>query len=185
MNRVRGEIYNGFKLIELLRHHVPHDFKPHDFVIAGSARLWVGGLIRHLSDLDLLVRPGSDTWKRAKELAFMHAPLFRDEPLRVSDYSGDKIARLYSGVVEVCDRWVLPESEPHELIDRADVIDGLRYLTVADVVEYKRHLNRPKDRADLRMLAGRGFDVGPLAASPTASDQAMKSASFSVKRSGS
>jgi hypothetical protein len=160
VNRVRGEIFNGFKLIELLRNHVPQDFNPDDFVIAGSARLWVGGVTRHLSDLDLLARPGSDTWRRAKELAFIHAPVFLDEPLRVSDYSGDKIARLYAGVVEVCDKWVLPGSDTHELIDHADVFDGFRYLTVADVVAYKRYLNRPKDHADLRVLAGFGYGTG-------------------------
>jgi hypothetical protein len=153
VNRVRGEIYNGFKLIELLRQHLPHDFDPEDFLIAGSGRLWAGGITQQLSDLDLLARPGSRTWRRAEELAFMHAPLFGNEPLRVSTYTHDKIARLYGGVVEVCQTWLLPGSDTATLLDAAERIDGLKYLPLADVVAYKRMLGRAKDRADLEAIA--------------------------------
>jgi hypothetical protein len=153
--RGRVDTYNGFKLIELIRQHIPHDFDPKDFLLAGSARLWAGGLQQQLSDVDILARPGSDTWRRAVELAFVHAPLFGHEPLRASDYTGDKIARLYGGVVEVCDTWVLPGRRTGELIDAADAIDGLRYLTIEDVIAYKRYLDRPKDVFDLAAIERR------------------------------
>lgn len=149
MTRTRTTRFNGFKLIELLRQHLPHDFDPEDFLIAGSARLWAGGITHQLSDLDLLVRPGSSTWDRAMELAFEHALVFEHAPLRTSDYNGDKIACLYSGVVEVCQSWPLPDSDTTMLLDAADVIDGLKYLPIPEVIAYKRYLNRAKDRADL------------------------------------
>lgn len=149
MNPVRSETYEGSELIELLRQHVPSDFDPDEFVIAGSARLWVEGITPRLSDLDLLVRPRSETWRRAMELAFEHALIFDAAPLRSSAYTGDKIARLYGGIVEVCQTWLLPGSDTEALLAEADLIDGLRFLPLADVVAYKRMLNREKDREDL------------------------------------
>lgn len=152
MNQVRGEVYEGRKLIELLRLHVPTDFEPSDFLIAGSGRLWAGGITPCLSDLDLLVRPGSETWRRAMEIAFEHALIFDAAPLRSSDYTGDKIARLYGGLMEVCQTWLLPGSDTEELLGRAEVIDGLRYLPLEEVVSYKLWLDRAKDRADLEVV---------------------------------
>ncbi|GAA2321051.1 hypothetical protein GCM10010403_08550 [Glycomyces rutgersensis] len=152
MNPVRSETYEGSELIELLRQHVPLDFDPEEFVVAGSARLWVEGITPRLSDLDLLVRPRSETWRRAMELAFEHALVFDAAPLRTSAYTGDKIARLYGGVVEVCQTWLLPGSDTSELLERAEEIDGLKYLSVEQVVAYKRMLNRDKDKADLHAV---------------------------------
>lgn len=153
MNPVRIETYTGCELIELLRQHVPVDFDPGEFVIAGSGRLWADGITPRLSDLDLLVRPRSETWRRAMELAFEHALIFDTAPLRSSAYTGDKIARLYGGVIEVCQTWLLPGSDTEALLKGADVIDGLKYLSLADVVAYKRMLNREKDRADLQAIS--------------------------------
>ncbi len=152
MTRTRTTRFNGFKLVELLRQHLPLDFDPEDFLIAGSARLWAGGITHQLSDLDLLVRPGSSTWDRAMELAFEHALVFGHAPLRTSDHNGDKIARLYGGVVEVCQSWLLPGSDTEKLLETADVIDGLKYLPIPEVIAYKRYLDRPKDRSDLSVI---------------------------------
>ncbi|MFC3494260.1 hypothetical protein [Glycomyces rhizosphaerae] len=161
VNRVRGEVYNGFKLIELLRSHVPLDFDPDDFLIAGSARLWAGGITSRLSDLDLVARPGSDTWRRAQELAFTHALVFDADPLRLSDYTGDKIARLYSGVIEVSEHWILPGSDTEMLLERAEVIDGLKYLPLTEVIAYKHMLSRPKDLSDLQAIDAHLDRAGP------------------------
>jgi hypothetical protein len=163
VNQVRGETYNGSELIELLRQHIPTDFDPEEFVIAGSGRLWAAGITDRLSDLDLLVRPRSETWRRAMELAFEHALIFDAAPLRSSAYTGDKIARLYGGVVEVCQTWLLPGSDTEALLENADVIGGLKYLPLPEVIAYKRMLNREKDQADLAAIARRsGSPDSPL-----------------------
>ncbi len=132
---------------------MPHDFDPEDFLIAGSARLWAGGITHQLSDLDLLVRPKSDTWERAVEIAFEHSLVFDHTALRTSAYNGDKIALLYGGLIEVCESWLLPDSDTEKLLRTADEIDGLKYLTLPEVIAYKRYLDRPKDRADLAHAA--------------------------------
>jgi hypothetical protein len=147
--------FNGFKLLELLHQHIPADFDPDDFVIAGSARLWAGGISSHLSDLDIVARAGSATWRRSLELAFEHALVFDTPPLRKGQYSGDKIAVLYGGVIEVCQTWILPDRETASLIDEADVIDGLNYMSLNDVKAYKEKLSRGKDLLDLAVLERR------------------------------
>ncbi|MEU5152835.1 hypothetical protein [Glycomyces sp. NPDC021274] len=161
MNRVRSQVYGGLKLIDLLRQHVPSDFDPEDFLLAGSARLWAGGITSHLSDIDILARPGSETWRRAMELAFDHAIIFDAAPLRTSEYTGDKIARLYGGVVEVCQTWLLPQSDTASLLENADLIDGLKYLPLREVIAYKRMLGRAKDRADLSAIEEHLHRYGP------------------------
>lgn len=155
MNRFRSDAFKGGDLMALLRQHVPQDFDPDDFLIAGSARLWAGGMVEELSDLDILVRPGSRSWHRALELAFEHALSFGTAPLRTSDYTGDKIAQLYGGDIEVCETWVVPGSDTHALLAQAEVIDGLKYLPIGEVVAYKLVLNREKDFADLSAICGR------------------------------
>jgi hypothetical protein len=147
---------NGFALIEMLHRHVPSDFNPDDFVIAGSARLGAGGITApRFTDLDLLARPGSKTWQRALELAFEHASEYENAPLRISTYTGAKIALLYGGAIEVCETWVLPGTDTEELLDTAEQIDGLKYLPVREVVAYKLIMNRRKDFTDLAAICGR------------------------------
>lgn len=146
----------------LLRQHVPHDFDPEDFLIAGSARLWVGGLTTDLSDLDILARPGSSTWNRAVQIAQEQASESGRGALRTSDYSGAEIAQLHKGMIEACDIWVLPGSDTEKLLANAEEFDGIKYLSVQSVIDYKRYLARPKDFEDLRLLAQCGYDVGPL-----------------------
>lgn len=155
MSRVRSAVWNGFELIEMLRHHVPSDFNPADFVIAGSARLISHGIARPFTDLDLLARPGSKTWQRALELAFEHASEYDHAPLKTSNYTGAKIALLYGGAIEVCETWVLPGSTTEDLLAEAEEIDGLKYLPLKEVVAYKLTMNRKKDFADLAAICGR------------------------------
>jgi len=149
------DVRNGFELVGLLRRHVPSDFNPEDFLIAGSARLDAGGITTPLfTDLDLLARPGSKTWQRALELAFEHASEYECEPLRISNHTGAKIALLYGGAIEVCETWLLP-GETEELLEEAEVIDGLKYLPIREVVAYKLIMNRRKDFMDLAAVCGR------------------------------
>jgi hypothetical protein len=162
VNQVRSKTYNGSTLIELLRQHVPHDFDPDDFLIAGSARLWAGRMTTDLSDLDILARPDSDTWHRAVEIANEHAREFGTAAMRTSDYSGAKIAQLHRGAIEVCDIWVLPGCDTEKLLANAEEFGGLKYLSVQAVIDYKRYLARPKDYEDLRLLATYEYEVGSL-----------------------
>ena len=121
------------------------DFSPDDFVIAGSARLLVEGMVKHITDLDLVAR--GETLDRAFALARTkwHGRQGKGK------VTGDRLARLYLGKINVSEKW-LGGAPTDELIDNAEVIDGLRFLSVRDVLAYKLDLSRRKDRRVLNAL---------------------------------
>ncbi|MCC3765429.1 hypothetical protein K3N28_20415 [Glycomyces sp. TRM65418] len=43
----------------------------------------------------------------------------------------------------------MPGSDTEALLEQANVIDGLKYLPVEEVIAYKQLLDRDKDRSDL------------------------------------
>lgn len=134
---------DGEHLIGLVRRLVIEEgFSPEDFVIAGSARLWTSGHRDRISDIDIVARGA--TWSRALELVESGHGY-----LETTDISGATVVRLCGGLIEVADHWFMEDSDTDELIDSADVIDGLPYFGYAEIIAYKLRLNRPKDRADL------------------------------------
>jgi hypothetical protein len=62
------------------------------------------------------------------------------------------------GRIEIYPRWIVfGDHEPYlwdtdELIDKADVIEGLRFARLDDVIRYKRDRNRHKDRVHNRAI---------------------------------
>ncbi|MEU6250192.1 hypothetical protein [Glycomyces sp. NPDC047010] len=141
------EPHDGEKLLGLVGDLITHQgFDPNDFLIVGSARLYVTGHRTHLSDIDLLAR--GETWRRA--LREVELGRGHDEKAVAS---GDKVLRLCGGLVEVFDRWVMPGTSADELIDNPEIMRGLPFMQLEELVRYKRYLNRSKDRADLRALS--------------------------------
>ncbi|MFE3636107.1 hypothetical protein [Streptomyces sp. NPDC059168] len=113
-----------------------------DFVVAGSAPLFIRGLRNEISDLDVVTHDVG--WERAQSLAEAHnAP-----------YGGVESVPLFHGRIEILNGWF-----PHlfgtvpALITRTEVIGGFRFLTLSDTALWKRYLDREKDRADLLRLS--------------------------------
>jgi hypothetical protein len=115
---------------------------PDHFVIHGSAALWVCGLRRRISDVDVVAR--GSAWARALE----HA----DFKVRPAPLSRDDMVLLHRGRIEVSKRWVTDDSDTDRLIARADVIGGLRFARKEDILRSKRKLNRIKDQRDIAAL---------------------------------
>ncbi|MFJ4680637.1 hypothetical protein [Kitasatospora sp. NPDC088783] len=114
---------------------------PEDLLIAGSAPLYVRGLRDRIGDLDVVAR--GEALRRA---------LLLGEP-EPAPFDGAVSVRLLGGRLEITDSWftgLLGGVE--ELFDRAEEIGGLRFLGIADTAAWKRWLDRPKDRLDLRRL---------------------------------
>lgn len=143
----RGDAtYDGAELIGLVWQLVrQRDFRPDEFVLAGSARLWREGCLSRLSDLDL-VAIGS-TWDKAWDMALNGEAEFGEGSLNLA-----KTVRLFGSRVEICNAWLPPHGDPHRLIDEAEQVKGLLYPPLSAVVEYKERIDRPKDRADLAQL---------------------------------
>jgi hypothetical protein len=116
-------------------------FAPEEFVIVGSAPLYVRGLRSKISDIDILAR--GDTWRQAVKRAdeVVHGP-----------HSRMPVARIWGGLIEVFADWLPGLHDSEELLTNPELIDGLPFARLERVLVYKRHLARPKDAADIKAL---------------------------------
>ncbi len=111
-----------------------------DYAIFGSGPLIVRAIIEATNDLDIITRGG--TWRRVQELG--NVTEFDDGSLRVDMFED----RLTFG-----NSWKYSAFEFNELIDTAEVIEGLPFVRLEHVVAYKRAAGRPKDLEHLEKLA--------------------------------
>jgi hypothetical protein len=124
----------------LICHLVDLELERDDFVIFGSAPLLAHGLRQNVSDLDVVARGAA--WRRASELG---VPAF-------GTISGSPAFHLAHGRIQIFSEWISKAWNTDELIDCAEVIQGLRFARLADVLAYKQVLLRPKDMADIHAL---------------------------------
>ena len=152
----RDAAYGKHELTNLLRRLIDDEgFAEDEFVVTGSARMLMTGHRTRISDIDIVAR--GETWHRAVELVSLGRGY-----TEFTAISGAMVVRLYEGLVEVCDTWFMGEADTDDLIEGAEVMEGLRFITHEDLVAYKRKLNRPKDRSDLAALAGRGSTISDI-----------------------
>ena len=123
-----------------------------DFVLFGSAPLLAYGLRKEIRDLDVVAR--SHTWRHVSACGTPG----------VGAVSGDPVAHFWDGRIQFSRGWISPAWDPDELIDSAEVIEGLRFARLTDVLAYKQVLGRPKDIADIRRILTM---VEPLTRLPT------------------
>jgi hypothetical protein len=131
----------------LIHHLIALDLDCDHFVIFGSAPLLAHGLRRSIRDLDVVARGAA--WRRASELGVP----------TVETITGDPAMNLCDGRIQVFQEWISKEWSTDDLIDRAEIIQGLRFAPLADVLAYKRKLKRPKDIADIEVLTQLGAEI--------------------------
>jgi hypothetical protein len=88
-------------------------------------------------DLDVVARGAA--WERVKGL----------EPVRVAP-EGDLVVWLEGGAIEVFGAWLGWDIDV--LINNAEIIDGLPFARLEDVLAFKRFNWRPKDIAHARLI---------------------------------
>jgi hypothetical protein len=124
----------------LIRQVLDLRMPPGDYALAGSVPLYAHGLRSRLGDVDVVARGAAWDIAQTFEKA-VPAP------------SGiGRVVRIGDGQIEIFDRWVAPEWPIDALIDGAEVIDGIRFVSLRDSLAWKRYLNRAKDVADIRLL---------------------------------
>lgn len=124
----------------LIRQVLDLGMPPGDFALAGSAPLYAHGLRSRLRDVDVVARGAA--WKIAQTFG---------KPVEAPSGIGH-VVRIGDGEIEIFDRWVAPKWPIGKLIDGAEVIDGIRVVSLRDSLAWKRYLNREKDAADIRLL---------------------------------
>ena len=111
-----------------------------DYAVFGSGPLIVRGIIEATNDLDVVSR--GDAWERASESGdLVTLPL-----------DGAVIVSCFDGAITIGQSWAYGDVNIDELIDTAEVIDGIPFVGLEHVVAYKEIADRPKDRQHLRLL---------------------------------
>ena len=111
-----------------------------DYAVFGSGPLIVRGIIDATNDLDVVSRGGA--WKKACELG---------EMVTLEEHRVNVVSFL-DGAITIGTSWAYGNVDVDELIDTADIIDGLPFARLEHVVKYKRIAWRSKDLEHLRLL---------------------------------
>lgn len=122
-------------LIERLR---SFDLPTEDFAIFGSGPMMAHG-IKESHDLDIISRGAA--WEKAQTLAEVK-----------KSQSGGKVVELAGGLIELFPDWPDGEWDINRLIDEAEVIDGIRFVRLKEVLQWKRNRNAPKDPGHIKLI---------------------------------
>ena len=95
-----------------------------DYAVFGSGPLIIRGIVEATNDLDVISR--GRAWEQA---------LSRGNLVSLPD--GDEIVSCFEGAVTVGRSWAYGDFDIDELINTADVIDGIPFVRLEHVVRYK------------------------------------------------
>lgn len=108
---------------------------PNDkYAIYGSGSLAVRG-IRATDDIDVIVT--EDLYEELKE--------------RFGEKGEGKIS-INDDEIEIFPTWNALIDEPEEVVDRAETIQGFKFVTLEDTMKWKRKMGRDKDKKDIELI---------------------------------
>lgn len=116
-----------------------------DYAIFGSGPLLVRGIIEDTNDIDIVCR--GDAWQHAQELG---------EIVYLDEYDVDVVS-IDNQRITIGTSWGIGDFDIDELIDTAEEINGLPFVKLRHVIEYKMLANRPKDIVHLEQLESGGY----------------------------
>ncbi|MGW1372698.1 hypothetical protein ACWD6P_00235 [Streptomyces sp. NPDC002446] len=93
-----------------------------------------------MTDLDVVAR--GEAWKVAMSIA---------DPTPSPSGHGLRVV-LFDGGIEVFNRWLPGTPDADELIDGAELIQGIPFCPLSVVLAWKRRSDRRKDQADIRAI---------------------------------
>lgn len=111
-----------------------------DYAIFGSSRLYLCALSDTVHDIDIIAR--GQAWEKACTLGPVESPISK---------RGDMV-RLFDGEVEISNEWTYGPWDIDNLIDTADKIDNLPYVTLENVLKWKIKRRGKNDDIDIKKL---------------------------------
>lgn len=117
-----------------------------EFVIFGSGPLLAHGLRQSVSDLDIVAC--GKAWLAVSQHGVP----------ATGSISGAPMVLFWGELIQFSQGWIPSKDKDWgirdtvDLIDRAEIFQGLPFAQLTDVLAYKQNLNRPKDRPDIRVL---------------------------------
>jgi len=118
------------------------DLDPGSYAVFGSGPLAAHGLIKELGDLDVIVAEEAWGRVRAQGTIVMHG----DDPVVELD-NGLSFGRS----------WAYGNVDIDQLIEDAEIIDGLPFVRLNAVAAYKLIAGRPKDLRHIELMESAGL----------------------------
>jgi len=131
--------HSAIALFDLLR---AMDLDPGSYAVFGSGPLAAHGLIKELGDLDVIVAEEAWGRVRAQGTIVMHG----DDPVVELD-NGLSFGRS----------WAYGNVDIDQLIEDAEIIDGLPFVRLNAVAAYKLIAGRPKDLRHIELMESAGL----------------------------
>jgi hypothetical protein len=116
------------------------DLPPADYAVFGSGPLLVRGIIEETHDIDIIARRAA--WTQALE---------QGELTYLPD-EGITVAAFFDGALSVGTSWAFGDVDIDDLIDTAELFDGVPFVRLEHVIAYKRIADRDKDHDHLRRI---------------------------------
>ncbi|MFZ2187855.1 MAG: hypothetical protein WAV46_04510 [Candidatus Moraniibacteriota bacterium] len=114
-------------------------FPAGEYAIFGSGPMWVRG-IRESHDLDIIAR--GEAWEWAKA----------NGQVTIKENSELECAQFADGNIEVYQDWYPGKWDVDTLIESADMIEGIPFVRLASVIDWKKIMGREKDGEDLILI---------------------------------
>jgi len=119
------------------------------FAVFGSGPMAIRG-IREAGDLDLIVTQA--VWDSLLKQGYK----VEEDDWMVKDADG-KVFSFHRelipvGNIEIWRKWSFIPDSAEELIENADIFDGVRFVKLDKVIQWKRAFNRPKDKEDVKLI---------------------------------
>jgi hypothetical protein len=125
---------------ELARLVAELELPPGEYAVFGSGPLLALGIIEEAHDIDVVAR--GEAWLKACASGRLE---------HLADH-GVAVASFHDGLLTVGQSWAYGDPDIDELINTAEVHDGIPYVRLEHVVRYKTLAGRPKDVAHLARI---------------------------------
>lgn len=110
-----------------------------EYAVFGSGPMWVRG-IRESNDLDVIAC--GTAWEWAK----------KNGKVLIKENSGLECVQFADGNIEVYHDWYPGKWDVDELIKTAERVDGIPFVRLEYVVDWKKKMGREKDGKDLILI---------------------------------
>ena len=114
------------------------DLPTKDYAVFGSGPMMAHGLTES-NDLDIIAR--GEAWKKAKATGAI-----------TKTKSGNDKVEFFDGAVEIFDSWINGEWDINTLINEAEIIDGIPFVRLEEVLHWKKNRSAPKDAEHSRLI---------------------------------
>ncbi|MBU1017394.1 hypothetical protein KJ678_04540 [Patescibacteria group bacterium] len=124
----------------LIKNLISLNLPSRDYAVFGSGPMFAAGIKELGHDIDLIAR--GKAWSIAEKLSVP----------KVTISGNGKVVTLFDERIEIFDNWTPGSWDIHQLIDQADIIDGIKFVKLSEVLKWKKIWHREKDIAHIKLI---------------------------------